>query len=272
MQKLGVVAGAGELPVLVAKLAAAQGMEPVIVTVTGDDHADFSPLVTTGFALTQIESIIAHFTSHDVSHLVMVGKVERPKIAPDTPIDATSAALLREALPHGDDAALRAILGVIQQAGLQIVPLQALLPDQTLGADYDNGIGAEISQTSLTLALKTHKRLGSLDVGQAVIVQHNRVIAIEAAEGTDAMIARSAAYLDNSSGALFLKASKATQNKALDPPVVGLDTIDACHKAGIAGMAIEQGDCLLAAPLKEIEARCAAYGMRLISVSITTKG
>ena len=270
MQKLGIVAGAGELPVLVAKLASAKDLNPVIITLT-DDDADFAPLVPTAFALTQIESIIAHLTAQDVTHLVMVGKVERPSIDPKMPIDKTSAKLLAEALPQGDDAALRALLGVIQQAGLQIVPLQALLPDYTLGENYDNGIGAAISDESLTLAIKTHKRLGSIDVGQAVIVQHNRVMAIEAAEGTDAMIARSASYLDGASGSLFFKASKATQNKALDPPVIGHDTIEACHKAGIVGIAIEAGDCIIAAPLPDIEAKCSAYGIRLVSVSLTQK-
>ena len=268
MQKLGLVAGAGALPAQIAKLAQAKGLTPIIVTLEGHDHADFSPLSTQSFGLTQIESIIGHFKTQNVSDIVMVGKVERPVITPQTPIDATSAKLLQETLPHGDDAALRAILQVVQQAGLRVLPVAMLVPDQKLPADYDNEVGLPLSNESLSLAIKAHKRLSPLDVGQAIFVQNKRVIAIEAAEGTDEMIKRAAGLLMPEGIKLFFKASKVTQNKLLDPPVIGLDTIKHCIAAAVDVIAIEAEHCLLAAPLPQIEALCASHNIRLVSVTI----
>jgi len=272
MQKLGIVAGAGALPVMVAQMSAAKNMTPIIITLSGNGHEDFKPFTPTAFGLTQIESIIAHFIAHDASDIIMVGKVERPVLTKETVIDATSAKLLQDTLPHGDDVALRAVLGVVQQAGLRVLPLQALIPNQILPADYDNGQGDAISSDSLTLAIKTHKRLSSLDVGQAVIVQDKRVIAIEAAEGTDEMIGRAASLLSDDAASLFFKASKSAQHKLLDPPVFGLDTIAKCIASGIGAIAIEAENCILAAPLTEIEAVCASHNIRLVAVTLHEAG
>ena len=272
MQKLGIVAGAGALPVMVAQMAVAKGIAPVIITLDNTNGADFAPLTPRAFGLTQIESIIAHFIAHEVSDIVMVGKVERPVITKETVIDATSAKLLQETLPHGDDVALRAVLGVVQQAGLRVLPLQALIPNQILPKEYDNAQGAAIPADSLTLAIKTHKRLSALDVGQAVIVQEKRVIAIEAAEGTDEMITRSASLLSSGGASLFFKASKSAQHKLLDPPVFGLDTIAKCIASGIGAIAIEAKHCVLAAPLADIEAVCASHNIRLIAVTLHEAG
>ena len=272
MKKLGIVAGAGALPVMVAQMAAAKNIVPVIIALDGNGHDDFAPLVPAIFGLTQIESIIAHFLTNEVTDIVMVGKVERPVLTSETVIDETSATLLQETLPHGDDVALRAVLGVVQQAGLRVLPLQALIPDQILPADYDNKQGLQVSDASLTLAIETHERLSSLDVGQAVIVQDRRVIAIEAAEGTDEMIGRSARLLSPDASSLFFKASKSTQHKLLDPPVFGLDTIAKCMASGIGAIAIEAEHCVLAAPLAEIEAVCASHNIRLIAVTLPQAG
>lgn len=268
MQKLGIVAGAGELPSLVAQMAVAKSITPVIVTLDNQGQADFAPLTSHSYSLLQIESIIAHFIAHEVTDIVMVGKVQRPVVTAGSAIDATSAELLKKTLPHGDDAALRAVLGVVQQAGLRVLPLQALVPEQKLAEGYDNNVGSGCSDKTLTLAIKAHKRLSALDVGQAVIVQEERVIAIEAAEGTDAMIARSAGLLSDEGAALFFKASKTSQNKLLDPPVIGLDTITHCIKAGVRTIAIEAEHCLLAAPLPVIEEACAKHDIRLMAVSL----
>ena len=272
MQKLGIVAGAGELPKLVVAMAAAKSLSPVIVSLSQASdwtQTGFTPAV---FGLTQIESILAHFTQNQVEHLVMVGKVERPQISADMVIDATSAKLLQEALPLGDDAALRAVLGTIAQAGLTVLPLQALMPEHKVPVDYDNhsqnGSGNEVQNEALTIAIKAHKRLSKLDVGQSLIAQGSRILAIEAAEGTDQMIARAKDLVLDDADALFFKASKTTQNKLLDPPVIGPDTIEMCYKSGITTIAIEAEHCLLAAPLAQIEALCARYDIRFMSVTI----
>ena len=270
MQKLAIIAGAGDLPVLMAKIAQSKGIAPLIILLDNRPDDDFAALPTARFALTQIESIIGYLKQEAVDTLLMAGKVARPSMSDNAQIDDTSAKLLQTALPQGDDAALRAVLGVLQQAGITVIPLQALTSDQCLPHGYDNQIGINPSDESLTLAIKAHKRLGGLDVGQSVMVQAKRILAIEAAEGTDEMIARAASLIDPAQPALFFKASKSAQAKHLDTPVIGLATLQACQKAGVGVIAIEAEHCLLAAPINEIEAYCATHQLRLVSVTITS--
>ena len=270
MQKLAIVAGAGNLPALMANIALAKGISPLVILLDDRPEGDFAGCQTVRFSLTQLESIIAYLQQRSIDRLMMAGKVERPQLSDPSNIDETSAKLLKTALPQGDDAALRAVLGLLQHSGLEVVPLQALTSDQTLEHGYDNGIGDRPSDDSLTVAIKAHKRLGGLDVGQSVIVQGRRILAIEAAEGTDQMIARAQHLLDGTQSALFFKASKSAQHKLLDPPVIGLDTLRGCVAAGISTVAIEAEHCLLAAPLADIEAFCLSHKMRLLSVTITS--
>lgn len=270
MDKIGIIAGKGALPVTIAKMAVAKGMTPHIICLDETSPEAFAPLPTASFALTQIESIIAQLTSLSIQDIVMVGKVERPQITDKSKIDETSARLLQEALPHGDDAALRAVLGVLQQAQIRVLPVTMLAPDHILPVSYDNGIGAAPSEDSLSFAKTAHASLSALDIGQSMVIEAMRVMAVEAAEGTDEMIARIGPYI--SGQAVFFKAAKLTQNKLLDPPVIGIETIENCVSAHIKTIILEAQHCLLANPLSEIEAFCAKHEVRLKAISFDDEG
>lgn len=274
--KIGIIAGQGALPELVAHKAAALGVEPVIIALKSLADGEFPERSATIFAITQIESIIAHFKQHKVTQIIMVGKVHRSAIAAG-PVDATSAVLLREVMSLGDDAALRAIVAVLIENGLQIIPVTKILKNHTLPEDFDGGARHDTGHDdSLALAIELHQQLGSFDVGQAMIVQGHQVIAIEAAEGTDAMIERAGQLMgDNAACRLFLKATKSAQDKLLDPPVIGADTIMAAAQAGITHMAIEANHCLLAEPFETISDICAKHNIYLCAITMpdeTMKG
>jgi UDP-2,3-diacylglucosamine hydrolase len=115
--------------------------------------------------------------------------------------------------------------------------------------------------------------LGKHDVGQSVIVQNGRVIAIEAAEGSDAMIARTAALLDPDGGiACLVKMRKSAQDSRLDMPVVGCNTILSAANAGLSLLAIEADSVLLADDIVAIKALCKTHGVTLMGIdsSITS--
>ena len=103
-----------------------------------------------------------------------------------------------------------------------------------------------------------------LDVGQAVITQQDRVLAIEAAEGTQEMIARATHLIDNSTdAAVFVKMTKSHQHKVLDMPVIGIKTLQSLAQAGIAVVGIAAGHTMLADTLEAIEAELSAHDMVL---------
>jgi hypothetical protein len=109
--------------------------------------------------------------------------------------------------------------------------------------------------------------LGTHDVGQSVIVQNGRVIAIEAAEGSDAMIARAGALLDLGGGiACLVKMRKSAQDARLDMPVIGCNTILSAVNAGLSILAIEAGSVLLADDIAVIKGLCKTHGVTLIGI------
>jgi len=113
-------------------------------------------------------------------------------------------------------------------------------------------------------------KLGACDVGQSVIVQNGRVLAIEAAEGTSAMLVRSADLIDSDAGpAVFVKMQKSGQDHRLDTPFVGAETMRAAAAAGINILAIESGTVMLADDLQKLADICTEYGMSFVGISAT---
>ena len=265
--RLGIIAGTGPLPIMVSQMAMAKGLAPIVICLDGRSTDGFAGEDITAFEVTEIEAIIAHFKALDCQNIVMTGKVERPKLYPDMVLDKTASAIIKEYLPKGDDAILRAILAVMQQAGLQIMPVAMLAPTHKLPKNYDNEVGISPPQETLSLAIRAHEAVSALDMGQALIAQGERIIAIEAAEGTDEMIARGGAHRASDGVCLFLKASKINQNKQLDPPVFGHKSFQNCLKAGIEVIVLEADHCLLAMPFDELASLCQANEVRLLSVS-----
>ena len=106
--------------------------------------------------------------------------------------------------------------------------------------------------------------LGDLDIGQSVIVQQRRVLAIEGAEGTNEMIARTAELMDKSQpDTVFVKMAKSGQDIALDMPVFGLETLSYLEKSGIRAVCLEGEKIMLADPLDVISAAADKAGISI---------
>lgn len=268
ISKIALIAGQGQLPFFIAGYAQKAGIDCHVIKLKhlGDDALSiFKPV---SYALTELESIIGYLKSQNIRHIIMAGKVHREVLSAG-PIDATSAALLEKTLPLGDDAALRAILALLHQEGIEIVPTSSCLPDHQLPAGFDSAPDNGDIKALLDHAIEIHSTLGNFDIGQALIMQDARVLSVEGAEGTDAMIERTAPLIDkNRQDRLFFKAAKSSQNKLLDPPVIGEETVLRCAKAHINIIAIEAGHCLLASPKDDMSALCRSHGIRLISVTM----
>ena len=113
-------------------------------------------------------------------------------------------------------------------------------------------------------------KLGACDVGQSVILQNGRVLAIEAAEGPSAMLARSADLIDRGAGpAVFVKMQKSGQDQRLDTPFIGAETMRAAAAAGINILAIESGAVMLTDDLRKLADICTEYDMSFVGISAT---
>jgi len=268
MKKLALIAGQGQLPVFIASYAreANLPLEVIRLENLGDEALlAFNPA---SYFLTQIGTIISHLKDRDIGHIILAGKIHRDGLM-GGPIDELSAELMKKTLPLGDDAALKAILALLNQEGIQLVPTSMFLPDHQVPEGFDNEAHQNDVDHIISNAIEAHTTFGQLDIGQALILQDSRILSIEGAEGTDALIERTAPFIDTAmENRLFFKAAKSGQNKLLDPPVIGDMTIKQCAKAGINIIAIEAEHCLLALPKDEIDALCKSLGIRLISVKM----
>lgn len=264
MGRLGIIAASGNLPLQLARAALSQGEEPFIICLNGQANHDYSPFSYASFAPGQLKSITDALLEQGCDRLLLAGKFIRPSLS-SLKLDSAGAALLGRLALKGDDKALRLVSDYFADHQIKILPNTDFLPDRLLPEGYHFGRDLSSSETAaLSLAVKVLSQLGELDVGQAVITQQDRVLAIEAAEGTQAMIARAAHLIDTSTdAAVFVKMTKSQQDKMLDMPVIGLETLQSLAQAGIKVVGVSAGQTMLADTLEAIEAELLAHKMVL---------
>ena len=208
-----------------------------------------------------------------IDQLVMVGKVVWPSIGALRP-DFDGVKLLGKMITKGDDNVLRFIAAYFAEKGIKTIAPDRFLPDRKMplgiihnGISADQGVINREGDGAIARGVSVLVALGKYDVGQSIIVQNGRVIAIEAAEGSDAMIARSATLLDPDGGvACFVKMAKSAQDLRLDMPVFGSDTVQSAAMAGLSLLAIEAETVLLADNMASIQTTCAEQGITLIGI------
>ncbi|EME70818.1 hypothetical protein H261_06289 [Paramagnetospirillum caucaseum] len=247
--KLGIIAGGGDLPGLVAAACRAQGRPFHILALSG--HADPRVIgdeapqdwVRLGEAGTGFERL----RRAGVAEVVMIGPVRRPSILELAPDFRTARFFARVGLKAlGDDGLLRAVAAELEGEGFKVVgvdevlsgclaipgPYGNLSPDEQAGADIARGV-------------QVARGLGALDVGQAVVVQQGIVLGIEAVEGTDNLLRRCAPLAREGLGGVLVKMRKPGQDRRIDLPTIGLATLREASAAGLRGIAVEAGGALV---------------------------
>jgi len=247
---LGILAGGGVLPARVAEAARAAGRPVFIVGLQG--YAEPQVLAPFPHALLRIGAagqILATLRENGCRDLVLVGPVRRPSLLDLRP-DAEGARILARigrAAFAGDDGLLAAVLRVLNEEGFRILGAHEVLaealgprgllsraaPDAQAMADIQRGIAVV-------------RALGAVDVGQGCVVQQGIVLAVEAAEGTDAMLARAGPLARPGYGGVLVKLVKPGQDRRADLPTIGPGTLRGAAAAGLRGVAFEAGGTILA--------------------------
>ncbi|MEM8537597.1 MAG: UDP-2,3-diacylglucosamine diphosphatase LpxI [Pseudomonadota bacterium] len=267
---LALIAGTGDLPPhLIARLP----QRPLICALAG-----FRPAITPDitFRIEHLGSFLDALKTRGVTQICMAGAVRRPQIDAAA-IDAATAPLvptIKAAIDAGDDGALRAVIGIFEQAGFEIVAAHDIAPDLLPNADVLTGgpITIDVKQDAVT-AETVIAQMGAADAGQACIVRAGRVLAREGPDGTAAMLARFAPDDDplwgavdmvgdmlggaaewlsgpqgtptDAKGAILFKAPKPGQDRRADLPVIGAETAAAAVAAGLSGIVIEAGGVMV---------------------------
>ncbi|MGD8513323.1 MAG: UDP-2,3-diacylglucosamine diphosphatase LpxI [Deltaproteobacteria bacterium] len=240
MERIGLIAGSGQFPIIFSRAAAQRGLKVYVVAHKGETEARLETLAeaTKWIKLGQLKQLIAFFKHHGVKDAVMAGAVTKTKMFADVRPDLKALKVLATMDHTQDDGLLRAFAGELEKEGITIHAPTFLLP----GLLAPKGCwtrrrpsGAEMAD--VRFGWRIVKEIGRLDIGQAVVVRNGSVMAVEAIDGTDSTIRRGGKLGQEKT--VVVKASKPSQDMRFDMPAVGVKTIKMMRDVGASVLAVE---------------------------------
>lgn len=261
MSRLAIIAGAGGLP---AALVAALPDRPLVCALDGFAPAGLA--VDRVFRVEQLAIFLRWLEDQGVSDVTFAGAVQRPRLDPALfdPATATMVPRLLAAMGQGDDATLREVLAIFAEAGFALRGVAEIAPHLVPGPGVHAGaIGPQVEKDAAR-AEAIVAALGAVDVGQGCVVAGGLCLAVEALPGTDAMLAFVAqipAALRPAKG-LFFKAPKPGQDRRIDLPALGVETVRNAAAAGLGGIVWQAGG-VICLDLPAMQAEAAQRGLFL---------
>ena len=252
---LAILCGGGDLPIQAALSAQRNGSSPFLVGIAGAADKRIEAWPHAWVRLGEIGKLLRLLSERGTKHLAIIGGLDRPELS-DLRLDWGAIKRLPDLVGlfrGGDNHLLTGVVRFLEAEGLIIVGVDTIAPDLVAAAGaltLQRPDPAQIAEAEFGAALIA--ALSGFDVGQAAVMVGRRVIAIEAAEGTEAMLARVAQMrasgrlrLKGRAG-LLIKAPKRGQDLRLDMPVVGVKTVQQAKAAMLAGIALAAGQVLVA--------------------------
>lgn len=251
---LAIFCGGGAFPLEVAGETRRAGREPFLVGVVGVTDPGIEAYPHVWVRMGEVGKLFAALKGRSIAEMVLIGAMTRPEFT-DLRFDwgaVKRAPELAQLFRRGDNGLLGGIASIIEREGLRIVGAHEIAP--RLLAPVGR-IGARApsadDETDIALGARLLAALSAFDIGQGAIIASGRVLAIEAAEGTDAMLARVAEM--RSSGrvrlsglaGVLVKAPKQRQDLRFDMPAIGPKTIEGAAKARLRGAALAAGQVLI---------------------------
>lgn len=261
---LALICGGGSLPLAVADFVSSRGRKVVLFAIRGAaEGTAVDRFPHHWIYIGQIGKFLRLARAAGCRDLVFIGALVRPSIwqvHPD-PKGLTFLFKVLAAMRGGDNHLLSGMGKILEREGFRLlgaheVAPEILVPEGTLGQAQ----AAERDRADIALGLEFLRATGPFDVGQAVVVAGKHVLAVEAAEGTDQLLARVAELRANgrvrapSGSGVLVKAPKQGQDLRYDMPSIGPLTIEGAARAGLAGIAVVAGSTIIAEPAELIAA------------------
>lgn len=250
---IGLIAGGGDLPKHVVKAAQQDGHEVTVIALNGfAKPSDFAQAKSLGIA--ELGKMIKALKRAKASHVCFAGIVKRPdfkKLKPDLKAMFHMGGAVKAA-KQGDDALMRYLLGLFEKEGFEIVAPQDVCKSLLLSEGILGAIPLTAAhKDDAIMACEIASNIGALDIGQGAVVCQGVVLAVEAQEGTDAMLQRVSALPSEIRGTaierkgVLAKMVKPTQERRVDLPTIGPATIENAAAAGLAGLVAESGGAFI---------------------------
>lgn len=251
MEPLGLVAGSGRFPLLVAEEARRRGVPIVALGIPGVTDPALEAVAggLSWFKLGQIDAPIKTLKERGVRKVVMAGKVQHVSLFGGVLPDWRAAKVLIGLKDKRTDTILRAVIAEFAKDDLEFVSSASYL-EHLLAPNGPLTTRALTKEESADAALgwRAAKAVAGLDIGQTVVVQDAAIVAVEGMEGTDACVARAGALAraaGHEPALVVVKVAKPLQDFRFDLPVVGLDSLIHFSASGVKAIALEAGSTLV---------------------------
>jgi DUF1009 family protein len=249
--KIAIIAGRGDFPKQIAK------ENPDAFVLCVENHSIQSSFKNNSEIVSLLEpsNWISILKKNKITHIVMAGKIDRisSKILP---YDKVAHKLIDQTSGLGDNSALKFVQNFFHDNGFEILPISSILKDCFFSKgfyreDFFSTKLKEFIINTSKFGVNILNTMSNFDIGQSIVVSNRIVFAIEAMEGTDAMILRAGDlynnYLNHSNfGPVLVKIPKLNQNLTIDLPVIGLDTIKKCKELGFSSIVVSSDGTLIA--------------------------
>jgi len=248
MANIGIIAGGGQLPILIGKNLIKSGKSVTFFCI--EPYAkknDYKILPSFIIKLESISQILKLLRNNKIQKIIMAGKVIRPSLK-DIKFDLKTIKFFKEYVlqSKGDDKLLLSITKFMEKEGFTFINWKNEC--QNLFINKDIITKKKPNKTSflnLKTGLETFHKLGKIDLSQSMIIQNNIILGIEAAEGTDELIKRCYKYKKKGDKGVLLKFSKYNQDQRFDVPVIGLNTFKLLKKYDYEGIFVDKKDLIL---------------------------
>jgi DUF1009 family protein len=248
---LALVCGAGQFPLAVAQSVSASGRPVFLIGVRGAADIQIEKYPHGWIGMGRLGRLFDLARKAGAADIAFVGAVPRPVFGFDFIPDWRFLKLMLKGLGGGDNHLLTNFAAAVEREGFKVrgvheVAPGLILPTGTLGRHEPS----PEARNAATLGMDVLNALGPYDIGQSAVVADRRVVAVEAAEGTDLMLARVAEL--RASGRLkiaaaksvFVKTAKSGQDLRLDTPAIGVETVTRVKAAGLSGLAVAAGQVM----------------------------
>ncbi len=248
-RKLGIIAGGGTIPQLLIQYCQAKQIPFFVLAIEGNaDRAIFNDTIPHQWIrIGQAGTGFKRFCEEKVQDVVMIGTIHRPSFADLMPDLRTTAFFTKIGLKAlGDDGILRALVKEIESEKMKVVGIHEVMPELLVKEGVLTKTKPDKrAEADILRGVEVGLPLGSLDVGQSVIVQQGLVLGVEGIEGTDELIKRCGSYKRKGEGGVLVKLRKPNQDMRIDLPTIGTKTVQNAYESGLRGIAVHAGNALI---------------------------
>ncbi|MBR1943389.1 UDP-2,3-diacylglucosamine diphosphatase LpxI [bacterium] len=245
-QKQALIAGDGQLPVIMAENAAKNGLEVICISLSNDNYKALKRVCSKVYSAApgEVLKIKKILQDEEVKQLTFLGKVHKGLILKRPKFDSRALELIKSAKKLNDDQVMLLIVQELENIGVTVIDQtlfikNLMIPAGILGSHKPTDEQINDVQYGYTMA----KEMGKLDVGQSVVIKDKMIMAVEAIEGTDKCIERGGKIAKK--GGVVVKVAKPSQDKRFDIPAVGLRTLKTMKKFKLSVLAVEANETII---------------------------